>query len=521
MNALRRDLGIALGLVALLVATSLVRPIFPVDETRYVGVAWEMWQRGDFLVPYQNGVPYSHKPPLYFWLIQLGWAVFGVNEWWPRVIPGLFAAASLVLIRRLAMLLWPRERETAALAPLVLAAIVLWDYFVSAVMFDMMLATFVLLGYLGVAKAWRDRTWAGWALFAIGLGGGLFSKGPVALLHLLPIALFAPLWARDDRPRWGWWYGGTLAGVIGGAAIILAWAVPAALFGGEAYRNAIFVGQTAGRVASSFAHKKPLWYYLPFLPVALAPWFLWPRFWRGARIVGVSDSGSRFALVSMLAALVGFSLISGKQVQYLLPEFALFAALAAHFIAAPGNDGRRWDIAVPATILLLGGIAAAVGGTRIAERLAHSSGTPLVAAGVVAALAGIALLAVRLRDARGEVTKVAVGSTVAIAALIAGGTLAIRPAYDVHPIATRLKRLEQQGVPTANEDKYHGQYDFLGRLDRPLVVVPEPEVAAWLAKNPGGKVVVYYRKQPYDGPGEVELSQPYRGGYAAIVGSDR
>ncbi len=28
-----------------------LRPLMPVDETRYLGVAWEMWRRGDFLVP--------------------------------------------------------------------------------------------------------------------------------------------------------------------------------------------------------------------------------------------------------------------------------------------------------------------------------------------------------------------------------------------------------------------------------------------------------------------------------------
>ena len=60
-----------------------LRPLWPVDETRYASVAWEMWLRGDFLVPHINGEPYSHKPPLLFWLIQAGWALFGVNDWWP------------------------------------------------------------------------------------------------------------------------------------------------------------------------------------------------------------------------------------------------------------------------------------------------------------------------------------------------------------------------------------------------------------------------------------------------------
>ena len=45
---------------ALLVGvTQALRPILPIDETRYVSVAWEMWARGDFLVPHLNGSPYS------------------------------------------------------------------------------------------------------------------------------------------------------------------------------------------------------------------------------------------------------------------------------------------------------------------------------------------------------------------------------------------------------------------------------------------------------------------------------
>ena len=53
----------------LLIAVNLaIRPLMPIDETRYVSVAWEMWTRGDFLVPYLNGEAYSHKPPLLFWM---------------------------------------------------------------------------------------------------------------------------------------------------------------------------------------------------------------------------------------------------------------------------------------------------------------------------------------------------------------------------------------------------------------------------------------------------------------------
>jgi len=88
--------------LALLLLSLLTRPLLPVDETRYLAVAWEMWRRGDFLVPYLNGAPYSDKPPLFFWLIHAGWWLFGVTEWWPRCVAALVSLAALWATARLA-----------------------------------------------------------------------------------------------------------------------------------------------------------------------------------------------------------------------------------------------------------------------------------------------------------------------------------------------------------------------------------------------------------------------------------
>jgi len=41
-----------------------LRPLLAIDETRYLSVAWEMWLRHDWWVPYLNGSPYPDKPPL-------------------------------------------------------------------------------------------------------------------------------------------------------------------------------------------------------------------------------------------------------------------------------------------------------------------------------------------------------------------------------------------------------------------------------------------------------------------------
>ncbi|MBU1664609.1 MAG: glycosyltransferase family 39 protein, partial [Gammaproteobacteria bacterium] len=93
---LQRDPLLWLFWLTLLVLVSFAsRSYIPIHETRYLAAAWEMWLRGDFLVPYMNGETYSHKPPLLFWLIHAGWLITGVNDWWPRLITPLLALACL------------------------------------------------------------------------------------------------------------------------------------------------------------------------------------------------------------------------------------------------------------------------------------------------------------------------------------------------------------------------------------------------------------------------------------------
>ena len=172
-----------------LVVISLVsRSYIPIDETRYVTVAWNMWLRGDYLVPWLNGIAYSHKPPILFWLMNAGWAVFGVNDWWPRLVPSFFALGSVLLTMRLARMLWPQDGQIAALAPVVLLGSALWTVFTTATMFDMMVAFFTLLGAIGVLTVWRGQAIKGWVLVGLAIGGGLLAKGPTILLQILPLA---------------------------------------------------------------------------------------------------------------------------------------------------------------------------------------------------------------------------------------------------------------------------------------------------------------------------------------------
>ena len=506
-----------LGLWLVVMAAGLaLRPPLPVDETRYLAVAWEMWRDGNFLVPHLNGEAYSHKPPLLFWLINLGWGIFGVNEWWSRMVAPLFGLGSLFLTGALARSLWPDSEETALTAPVILFGCVFWALYTTLTMFDMMLAFFALLGLIGILDAWRGGGGRGFALLAAGIGFGVLTKGPAILVHVLPAALLAPWWGPGlglGRGRsWGRWYGGVLAALGAGAALALAWAVPAALAGGEAYAQAIFWGQSAGRMVESFAHERPWWWYGALLPPMILPWLVWPPLWRGLAGLAWSDGGVRFCLAWFAAGIGVFSLFSGKQPHYLLPLFPALALLAAHVL--PGQ-GRPVDLRVP-------GLAAAAAWAAAFVYLEAAGNLPQALAGaaplwaLMAAAAGLACLFwPKLRPAASAAVLAGL-SAVMVTALHLTLAPALEAAYDLRPLAARLGAWEQEGVPLAHFGKYHGQYQFLGRLEKPMAVigVRDPDERNWLERHPGGKVVSY-RKTPIEVPNPAYI-QPYRGGYVVV-----
>ncbi|MGD8574109.1 MAG: glycosyltransferase family 39 protein, partial [Gammaproteobacteria bacterium] len=306
--------AVAWGL--LLLASYLWRPLFPVDETRYVSVAWEMWLNGNYLVPHLNGVFYPDKPPLLFWLINLGWSVFGVSEGWARLVPALFALGSFWLLGRLAERFWPMEARSACLAPLFFLGAIFIALYSTAVMFDMLVVFFALAAVLGLWRAASGRPVSGWLGFGLMVGFGILAKGPVILVYVMPGVLLAPWWA-PARPDGGWreWYAGALIGVLLSFAVVAVWLVSASVFASDNYLHAILIDQTADRVSGDIGHGRPVWWYVQWLPLVILPWTLWPPLWRGFTQMrgrdGKRDPGTRLLVLSLAMIFVVLSAVGG------------------------------------------------------------------------------------------------------------------------------------------------------------------------------------------------------------------
>jgi 4-amino-4-deoxy-L-arabinose transferase-like glycosyltransferase len=495
-----------------------LRPLLPVDETRYLSVAWEMWSRGDFLVPYLNGEPYSHKPPLLFWMIHGLWGVFGVSGWPARLIPVALSLLALWWSALLAVRLWPEHGGTLGpLVPWLLFGSVFWMNFYTLVQFDLLLVLAALAAWLGVLRA-SESFRSGWLLVALAVGLGALSKGPVILVPVLPALLFARWWLPTG-PVCGWWrwYLGGAGAVLAGAAIALLWAIPAGHAGGEAYREAIFWGQSAGRMVQSFAHRGGWWVYLLWLPLMWLPWVLWPPLWRGVGQLSRREPGVRFCLAVLVPALLVFSLISGKQGKYLLPLLPLVAGLSARALAAqdPAARLRLW----PAGLLLAFTGVALTALPWWPQGLAWKSQVQLMW-GPALLLCSLPFFRLRLQRVA-AVRSLTLAAALATASLYAGVVDLLAPQYRLQPLATRLSELQQQGHELAWLGNYHGQFQFLGRLRRPVQALRQPGgLRGWLAAHPQGYVLVSVPDNRPDVPGDLFV-QPYRSGALVLWSAQR
>ncbi|TNJ33031.1 ArnT family glycosyltransferase [Arenimonas terrae] len=366
-----------------------LREPWPADEPRFVLVAKQMVESGDFLFPHRGGELYPDKPPFYFWLLSL--AYFVVGSWrWSFLLPSLLAGlGTLGLVYDLGRRLWtPRAGWWAATAVLVSLQFV---YQAKRAQIDPTLVLLTTLSFYGLCRhlllgpAWR-WFWAG--CFAAGLG--VISKG-VGFLPLLVLLPFAAMvrWRWRGLAELGNGNGGRWA--LGGLAFLAAialWLGPVLAVGlgsgnpeHQEYLGNILFKQTAQRYADPWHHHEPAWYFLQvvalfWLPFSLAlPWLLepWKQAWRDR------DARVWLPLAWCVLVLLFFSASAGKRDMYILPALPALALAAAPFLESTSQRAgfRRAVLAFVlalSALLLAAGAAALVSDPGFARRLVAERG---------------------------------------------------------------------------------------------------------------------------------------------------
>ncbi|HEX9626264.1 MAG TPA: glycosyltransferase family 39 protein [Acidiferrobacterales bacterium] len=514
LPAVRLIAGVT-GLWLLLVLASLFsRGLWPSDETRFAGLAWEMWLRGDWLVPTLNGEPATRQAPLALWAVVAGWKLTGVNDWWPRLVPALFSLGSAFLCMGVARFLWPGQREVARYAPLILFGSFFWAAYTTYAVADMALVFCTLLSVYALLWMWRARDNRVWLLLGVALGLGLLAQGWRILLYVLPVALLAPLWARTTpRPRWGYWYADLAKATALGLVVFSAWAVPAAMRAGLPYGLGVLTAPLSASVYEFIPPQQPWWWYLFLLPIAALPWSVWPFTWMRLWDIRRRElpPGMLFCMVWAVSVLALLSLASVKQPHFLLPIAAAFALPVAWLLFDESMEDERHDSPLSSMVLpimLVGGLLAVLPKLPRIEVLPDFLWelSPLV--GVAVLLVGMAVGWLPITETRPRVANIAAAViTLSTLALLALGWQ-FNGIYTVAEPAAALARAEAERRPIAHVGPYDGQYQFAGRLTRPIAVIDAAQIELWMAEHPQGLVVTYTRAwQPAVGAGVVPAAE--------------
>lgn len=466
-------------------------------------VAWEMHVRHDFLVPSLNFKPYTQKPPLLAWLINLGWLLAGYHRFIATLITSAFSFGCIAWIYAIARRLWPDNTQRATQAAWLGFGSVIMQVYGTLVFYDVMLTCFVLgCVYMMIqsANTGRMRYTLGLGLF-LGLAG--LSKGPAVLVHILPLALLAPVWRSTLAGTWRGWYGKLLLAVLIGFAMGFGWAIPAALQGGHDYAKWILLQQTTKRVVKAFNHAEPWWFYFMVAPIMLLPWLFVPSVWQNlVKLKQIkTDTTLRFLLCWIIPVFAIFSAFSGKQLHYLLPLWPAFILLIVNLL--PTTLNKR-DLVIASFPFLLIGIVwsvvvilADLHLMRLPplwqDMLLPYPWLPAVYTVTIALLLG----SNRLADNKPAVISLMMWLTLVVVHVTAAPQGFER--FSAEAVSQAL--LAHPNRPLAAvAARYQGDVNYLSRITQPVKIIPpnnDAAVADFLNQHPDG-IVLQQVRDPQD-----------------------
>ncbi len=315
-------------------------PLLNPDEGRYVGVALEMLQAHRWDTPLLNGMPYFHKPPLFYWLTAASLSAFGQNEFAARLVPAL---AGLVMVGTLFVFVRRFVDTTRALtASIILAATPLMfgaahyanlDLLVAALISSTILcgASAVLLhqqGHSYLRLVLMMYLFAALGFLAKGLIGFVL-PGAVLLCWLLVERCYRSILVLLRIPGIVLFFA-----IVAPWLVLMQWRYPGFL------QYYLVYQQLARFTQGGFNNVMPVWFYLAILLGSMAPWYrkctfsvFTGSYWREENNASVR----RLMWIWLAVILVFFSIPQSKLVGYILPVLPSLAFLFAEFFPAAGR----------------------------------------------------------------------------------------------------------------------------------------------------------------------------------------
>ncbi len=358
------------------------------EESRRARIAIEMIERGDFVVPRQQGEPFLSRPPLQNWLIALAGLARGEVDVWairgPSALAMLLVTALLYAYCR--TWLTPTGSLIAGLAFATSGQVLeLGRLGETEALFTLCVSGSLLLWHLGRTLGWPSL--ATWSLAWLAVAAGTLVKGPQAPVYFLACTSLFLLLTRQGRDLLAWQ---PLAALAVAAATVATWQVP---FWSELGMDGVW-RIYASDVGLRFADLRWLTivghlvtYPLEIL-ACLLPWsvllavYLRPR-WR--QRLGPWPPQVVFLLVCLAVTFPSCWLVPGARGRYYMPLYPCFAPLIGWVVDQSWQQAnlpvvaRPWPRFVRVAALLVAAASTAVLAISLLAPDAAPAQTPAMA----------------------------------------------------------------------------------------------------------------------------------------------
>ncbi|MGE1093174.1 lipid IV(A) 4-amino-4-deoxy-L-arabinosyltransferase [Pseudomonas zeae] len=324
--------GLILAFVLFYLLPLMTHGLWIPDETRYGQISQEMLLSGNWVAPHFMGIRYFEKPIAGYWMIAIGQAIFGDNLFGVRIASAVSTGVSVWLAYLLARRLWNNPRISAACALLYMS----FGLIAGQAGYANLDPQFTLWVNLSLVAVWFaiDSTTpkarlGSWALLGAACGMGLMTKGFLALLLPVLIALPYMIWQRrfSELLRYG------PVAILVAALVSVPWALAVHVREPDFWRFFFWHEHIRRFAAGDDAqHARPWWFYLPLLFASTLPWaLLLPstliRTWREKR-----EAKTAFLALWFVLPLIFFSLSSGKLPTYIMPCLFPLALLMGYTV---------------------------------------------------------------------------------------------------------------------------------------------------------------------------------------------
>ena len=313
------------------------------DEVFYAQTAKEMMQHHSWMTPFLFGHPQFEKPVLTYWLLRVGFVLFGVSSFSARFFPALFAMVGVLAVYGLGILGFKNENK-AFLSGILLLSCGLYLGLARTVFTDMIFSIFILLSLLSFfwGHTRKNRKDAGILLFFAFCGLAVLTKGPLGLLiPLLIILVF--LWKRQEMKFL--FCKSFLGGVLIFLFLSLPWYILMIKKYGNSFTYEFFYNDHLRRIVKAEHPGNDRWYFYPLSMIGcMFPWSLYvvgslASFFKKAWDKNQPICG--FLICWLGAVFLIFQFAHSKLVSYIFPLFPALALMAGDFIYNQALEKRR------------------------------------------------------------------------------------------------------------------------------------------------------------------------------------